>query len=122
MGIINLLNLFWTKTKDIFFERNKNTFLNELGEESDLIEKIYANIDSITSSAVNNALSTGKLTKESLRGLLLLAYTKKWRSPPYDESYEITKELSFEDLHLHLANLDLNFEFDLEKIWFSDEM
>lgn len=115
-------SFFEPRPKDIFFERNKNTFLNELGEESDLIEKIYANIDSITSSAVNNVLSTGKLTKESLRGLLLLAYTNKWRSPSYDESYEIAKELSFGDLRLHLANLDLNLEFDLEKIWFSDEM
>lgn len=113
---------FEPRPKDIFFERNKNTFLNEIGEESDLIEKIYASIDSITSCAVNNVLRTGKLTTESLRGLLLLAYTNKWRSPSYDESFETAKKLSFEDLRLHLANIELNLEFDLEKIWFSDEM
>lgn len=113
---------FSPRPKDIFADENRNTFKNSEGQNSDLIEKFYSSLESKCNAALRKLTETKILDKESKRILILFAYLSKWRSPAYDDSFEEAKKLSFEDLRLHLGDLNLGIEYDLDKIWYSEEM
>lgn len=114
---------FPTYTGDVFIGKNRNTFLDENNNESRWIEEVYSRLESKFAIALRNFNTTGKLSSEDVRFLLLFAYTTKWRSPAYDESFEIAKkEMTFADLRLHAVNRFLGIEYDLEQTWDSEEM
>lgn len=116
-------HFFKTQPKDVYFEENRNTFLNDENEESRWIEQVYSKLEAQFSAVLRKFNQIGNLTIEERRILLLFAYTTKWRSPAYDESFEYSQKiLSFSDLRLHYVNKYFGIEYDLEKIWTSEEM
>ena len=58
--------------KYIFFEANRNTFSDALGNQGDILEKLYADLESKISphlmDAINN--TTGEMAVETLRNLI----------------------------------------------------
>ena len=109
--------------KYIFFEANRNTFFDALGNQGDTLEKIYAYLESTISPHLNNAINdtTGKMAVETLRNLIFLAYLTKWRNPLYDESFENLKEtFTVDDLGLGLRADGERLDIELEKFFQSD--
>lgn len=108
--------------KYIFFEANRNTFSDALGNQGDILEKIYADLESKISphliEVINN--TTGKMSVEALRNIIFLAYLTKWRNPQYDDSFnELKNILSIDDLGLALA-FDGKRVKEIEKLFLSD--
>ena len=114
---------FTTTPKAVFVEDKRNTFVNEKNEESVFIENVYSFLESKIATVFKNFEAKNELSIEDKRFLIFFAYISKWRSPAYDESFEIAKEkLSFADLRLHFGQLDLGIEYDLEELWNNEEM
>lgn len=112
---------FMVSPQNIFLINDRNTFIDESGKESDVIEKIYASLDYKFSIALNEVKETGDLSGNNLKQLLLLAYTSKWRVPQYDESFVNAKNyFSVDDLGLGIKSDDLNLDIDLESIFETD--
>lgn len=107
---------------NLFVEKDRNTFTNMQGDEDDVIERIYSSLDGMFSSVLKEVTSTGKVSNENYKLLLLMAYISKWRVPLYDESFESAKTyFSVNDLGLGIKdstneNMGINLEpyFKLE--------
>lgn len=112
---------FTPRTKDIFADENRNTFINADGNKSDTIEKIYSGLESKCNEALRKFTETKIFNKDCKNILLFFAYLSKWRSPEYDPSYEDAKQLTFEDLRLHLGNVELGIDYNLDELWQDEE-
>ncbi|MDD4429358.1 MAG: DUF4238 domain-containing protein [Paludibacter sp.] len=109
--------------KYIFFEANRNTFFDALGNQGDTLEKLYGYLESTISPHLNNAINntTGVMEVETLRNLIFLAYLTKWRNPQYDESFEDLKEnYTIDDLGLGLIANGEKLDIELEEFFLSD--
>lgn len=102
--------VFEAKPKNIFLESDRNTFYNYKNEKDDVIEKIYADLDSQLSRALNEVKKTGNLSGENLKKLLFLAYITKWRVPEYDESFNDAKN------YFTIGDLGLGVKIDSNKL------
>lgn len=115
---------FKTKSpKYIFFEKNRNTFFDELGNKGDTLEKMYAYLESTISPYLNNAINntTEEIEVETLRNLIFLAYLTKWRNPQYDESFTDLKEtFTIGDLGLGLKADGERLDIELEEFFQSE--
>lgn len=127
-GIITVYNKELKKFKKrspkyIFFEANRNTFVDALGNKGDTLEKLYAYLESTISPHLNRAINntTGEMAIETLRNLIFLAYLTKWRNPQYDESFKDLKEiLTIDDLGLGLMADGARLDVELEEFFKSD--
>ena len=109
--------------KSVFFEDRRNSFPGQDGLDNDTIEQIYSDLDNLFAPVLTRVIETGQLVVEDLRMLLFLAYIMKWRSPQYDNAFEIAKEsLSVDDLGLRLRERGIVLDVDLEKVFRSDEL
>jgi hypothetical protein len=92
---------------NLFLEKDRNTFPNIEGIQDDVIERIYSSLDSQFSRVLSDITTSGKISNENFKTLLLLAYISKWRVPQYDESFEKAKEFySVDELGLGFKGLD----------------
>ena len=112
---------FEAKPKNIFLERNRNTFINREGKKSDVIEKMYSDLDNKFATNIRSIKNKVSMDVNELKLLLFLTYTMKWRVPQYDESFiEAKKCFSIEDLGLGIRfkgeklNIDLEAQFSTE--------
>lgn len=113
--------LFEANPKNIFLESDRNNFINSEGDKSDVIEKIYSDLDNQFATIIRSVKKNVSMNGKELKLLLFLAYTMKWRVPQYDESFIKAKEFfSIEDLGLGIKfnetklNIDLESEFDTD--------
>lgn len=109
--------------KYIFFEANRNTFSDTLGNQGDILEKLYADLESMISphlmDAINN--TTGEMSVDTLRNLIFLAYLTKWRNPQYDEFFKNLKDIfTIDDLGLGLMADGKRVNVELEEFFLSD--
>jgi hypothetical protein len=100
--------------KSIFFEWNRNT-LEINGETSDNFEKLYADLDSLSSPALSRIVTTHTITEEDLMAMILLATTLKWRVPANDEKFnDLKNSMTYKDLPVKLRHQGKEFETDSE--------
>lgn len=92
--------------KSIFYEWNRNTYEVE-GEDSTVIEKIYADIENTIAPYLDRLVnSTGSghvdvMDVEILRNLIYLGYLTKWRVPMNDDFVDqLNSTVSFDDLNI----------------------
>jgi hypothetical protein len=109
--------------KYIFFKANRNTFSDALGNQSDILEKLYADLESKISSHLMDAINntTGEIAVETLRNLIFLAYLTKWRNPQYDESFKELKDIiTIDDLGLGLMADGKRVNVEIEEFFLSN--
>lgn len=109
--------------KYIFFEANRNTFSDAFGNKGDILEKLYADLESTISphlmDLINN--STGQMSVETLRNLIFFAYLTKWRNPQYDDSFKKIKDtFTIDDLGLGLMVDGKRIDCNIEEFFLSE--
>lgn len=125
-GIINMYDketdkIFQNNSRNVFYEKDRNTFTDINGIKSDTVEKMYADLEKEIAPVLSNVLETGKLNKEDLRMLLFLAYLTKWRIPQYDKSFNDAKNyFSVGDLGLGIKEGNMRLNIDLESAFETD--
>jgi hypothetical protein len=113
---------FVTIPDNIFLEGNRNTYEDINNERKDTIERMYADLDSVFSVALNNVITTGRLETKDLR-ILLFAYTQKWRVPEYEQALEdAIKYYSVDDLGLGIKKDGKRINIELESFFNSIEL
>ena len=85
--------IYESNSKNLFVEKDRNTFINLQGNEGDEIEKIYSSMDSIFGGVLSEITKSNNITSSNFKILLLLAYISKWRVPQYDESFQNAKKI-----------------------------
>nr|WP_318660428.1 DUF4238 domain-containing protein [uncultured Treponema sp.] len=73
---------FKTYSKDIFYEENRNTFLNDENEESRWIEQVYSKLESEFSVILRKFNQTGQLTVEDRRMYAIHSKFKRFINIP----------------------------------------
>ena len=114
--------IYESNSKNLFVEKDRNTFINLQGNEGDEIEKIYSSMDSIFGGVLSEITKSNNITSSNFKILLLLAYISKWRVPQYDESFQNAKKifsidelgLGFKDKMGKRINFNLENHFQLE--------
>ena len=114
--------IYETSSLNVFLENERNTFENIQGEKDDIIEQIYADLDSTFAPILRKVTITGKMNGEDKKMLLFLAYIIKWRVPQYDDSFKNAKDFfTIDDLGLGIKQDNTKLDVDLES-FFNSEM
>ncbi len=109
--------------KSIFYEADRNTLSDAFGNRGDILEKMYADLESKIAPHLKNAIdnTSGKMEEETLRNLIFLAYLTKWRNPQYDESFKDLKDIfTVDDLGLGIKTDGKRLDVELEELFHSE--
>lgn len=99
-----------TNTRDVFFEKDRNTTTGPKGEKSDWMEKIYSNVENDVAPVFDRIITQKHNVELSHRDKLLLSLhvaTLYWRLPTSDNiSDEIRNEKGFDSVPFDLFHRD----------------
>ncbi len=88
--------------KSVFYETDRN-IVDFSGHKLDLLETMYAKLDSKTSMDLMQVLANKCFTPEELTSIAILANLLKWRVPKRDELFnKIKHDLTMDDLSIQI--------------------